>query len=110
MIRVTIHRDEQNHIRSFTVVGHADFAEHGKDIVCAGVSTAVFGTVNAIESLLKIELDCDTDEKDGLFSATIPEKVATERNEQLQLLLETMVVMLESIEESYSAYITIQQR
>lgn len=110
MIRVTIHRDEEQRIRAFSLLGHADYAEHGQDIVCAGVSSVVFGTVNAIESLLQIALDCDTDEVEGLFSTQIPRLKQPDIDEKLQLLLESMVVMLETIEASYGSYMTIQRR
>ena len=51
MIKVTINRTESGLIQSFTMSGHADFAEHGQDIVCAGVSAVSFGAVNAIMAL-----------------------------------------------------------
>ena len=37
MIKVEIIKEVDN-IKQVTVDGHADFAEHGSDIVCAGVS------------------------------------------------------------------------
>ena len=37
--------------------GHADFAEHGKDLVCAGASAVSFGAVNAIIALTEITPD-----------------------------------------------------
>ena len=36
---IKIHIDEDN--QTMIVTGHADYAEHGKDIVCAGVSALV---------------------------------------------------------------------
>jgi uncharacterized protein YsxB (DUF464 family) len=109
MIRVTIDRAEDGRIRAFTLLGHADYSEPGQDIVCAGVSAVSFGTVNAIESLLKLELVCDTDEKDGLFKAVIPSLSDPATDEKLQLLLDSMVVMLQSIEESYGEYMIVTQ-
>ncbi len=37
----------------FNVVvdGHADFKNYGKDIVCAGISTALTMTINALDNL-----------------------------------------------------------
>ena len=35
--------------------GHADFAEKGSDIVCAGASAVSFGIVNAIMSLTDVK-------------------------------------------------------
>ncbi|MDX1771764.1 MAG: ribosomal-processing cysteine protease Prp, partial [Planococcaceae bacterium] len=33
MIQVTIEQDQSKQVRSFEMKGHADFAEHGKDLV-----------------------------------------------------------------------------
>ena len=40
------------------VSGHAEFAEHGKDVVCAGVSAIVLGALNwFIDSTAEFEYD-----------------------------------------------------
>lgn len=38
-------------IKNYTVTmrGHADFAENGKDIVCAGASTLLYTLANTLE-------------------------------------------------------------
>lgn len=46
---------KQNNLDSITIEGHALFADYGKDIVCAAVSTATIVSINAIESLNEIE-------------------------------------------------------
>ena len=38
MLQVTFFRDGGDQFRALTARGHADFAEHGEDIVCAAVS------------------------------------------------------------------------
>jgi uncharacterized protein len=38
MLQVTFYRDERDRICGLRARGHADFADHGKDIVCAAVS------------------------------------------------------------------------
>ncbi|TVP86393.1 MAG: ribosomal-processing cysteine protease Prp [Acholeplasmataceae bacterium] len=39
------------HLDVITVTGHAQAKAYGKDIVCAGASTAIIITVNALEQL-----------------------------------------------------------
>lgn len=108
MIRITIERDRHSQqIVRYTLLGHANFANPGEDIVCAGVSAVAIGTVNAVESLLGIELTCVTDERDGLLKVEVPPQDDRAIQEQLQLLLESMVVMLMSIQESYGKYVKI---
>ncbi|QGQ95399.1 ribosomal-processing cysteine protease Prp [Paenibacillus psychroresistens] len=108
MIRVTIERLSLNdHIHSFKVKGHAMFADPGQDIVCAGVSAVTVGTVNAVEALLGFEMQSQM--KDGFLQAEAPGNLDSQKQEKLQLLLESMVVMLQSIETSYGNYIKVKQ-
>lgn len=105
MIKVTISRMKDGRIGRFLVEGHAAYDEPGKDIVCAGVSAVTVGTVNAIEALLGKQLEARM--KDGYLLVHIPGKQHDPEG-KLQLLLESMVVMLESIKESYGAYIALK--
>ncbi len=50
MIKVLI-TSKNDYINSIEIKGHANFNEHGKDIVCAAVSSAVLTSVNLILSL-----------------------------------------------------------
>lgn len=45
MIEVTQHKD------GITIKGHANYAEHGKDIVCAAVSVLVQTLIQSVEDL-----------------------------------------------------------
>lgn len=53
MIAVSVRKDR------ITVSGHAEYAEAGKDIVCAGVTALVQGLIGSVESLTgdKIEYE-----------------------------------------------------
>ena len=106
MIIVSILRRKDNGIDGFRIEGHANFAKAGRDIVCAGVSSITVGTVNSIEKLLGITMDSQM--KSGFLNAKLPPDLQPEVAEQAQLLLSSMVVMLESIEQSYGKYIKIQ--
>jgi uncharacterized protein YsxB (DUF464 family) len=109
MIRVMIERSAADRtISAFSVSGHADYAEPGKDIVCAAVSAVTVGTVNAVESLLGIALESDM--RSGWLCVTIPEGSKAELNARMQLILESMVVMMMSIQDSYGKYIKIQEK
>ena len=98
MIIVSILRQKDDNIVGFKVSGHANYADSGKDIVCAGVSAITVGTVNSIEELTGTVMKSKV--KSGFLK--------TEVSEQVQLLLSSMVVMLKSIEDSYGTYIQIQ--
>lgn len=106
MIKVRIVRDDKdNRIVSFAVEGHANYADHGMDIVCAGVSAISVGTVNAIEVLAGVELPAKM--KNGWLSSKIPTLGQPEVDQKIQLLLESMVVMLDTIAQSYGDHVKI---
>ncbi|EPY12807.1 MULTISPECIES: ribosomal-processing cysteine protease Prp [Paenibacillus] len=106
MIRITIRRKPDHSIESFSIEGHANYARHGEDIVCAGVSSVSVGTVNAIEALTGIELECKM--KDGFLSGRVPRINQPDIEAKVQLLLESMIVSLHTIETSYDSYLQIE--
>ncbi|MFD0588286.1 ribosomal-processing cysteine protease Prp [Paenibacillus sp. GCM10027627] len=109
MINATFVRDEASRrILSFAIEGHAEYAKRGKDIVCAGVSTVSIGTVNAIEKLAGFELSATM--KNGWLSSDIPILPDAEMDDRMQLLLESMVSMLETIATSYGKHVVIHER
>ncbi|MEY8755454.1 ribosomal-processing cysteine protease Prp [Peribacillus frigoritolerans] len=108
MVKVEITRSiSDGNIMSYRSEGHADYDVHGKDIVCAGVSAVTFGTFNSIESLVGIVPKHTIDH--GYLEVNIPGKMEPKTSEQVQLLLESMVVMLNTIQESYGEFLTIKQ-
>ncbi|ADM71459.1 ribosomal-processing cysteine protease Prp [Paenibacillus sp. SEL3] len=106
MIIVRITRLEDGSIQGFSVKGHANFAKSGEDIVCAGVSAVTVGTVNSIGALTDVEME--TEMENGFLSAYLSPESYHDANAQVQLLLESMVIMLTSIAESYGKYIQIE--
>lgn len=59
MIRATFLR--KNNIYSATVCGHANYAEKGKDIVCASVSALTTATVNEMAKYIDTIVVKDND-------------------------------------------------
>ncbi|MBO8177521.1 ribosomal-processing cysteine protease Prp [Aeribacillus pallidus] len=107
MIRVAIQQTSDGKIMSFTMKGHANFAEHGQDIVCAGASAVSFGTINAILQLTKIKPRIDQSSDGGYLRFTVPEQLPKDVEEKVQLLLQGMVISLQTIERDYGKYIHI---
>ncbi|AZB43783.1 ribosomal-processing cysteine protease Prp [Bacillus sp. FJAT-42376] len=105
MINVQVNRSAEGMIQSFSMSGHADFDETGKDLVCAGASCVVFGAINAIHALTGIEPVLEMDQKQGLVTFDWPDAVSEEALQKGQLLLEGMVVSIQTIEEQYGEYI-----
>jgi hypothetical protein len=109
MITVTFVRSAANRrIVSFAVSGHADYAKRGRDIVCAGVSAVTVGTVNAIEAVAGVALPASM--RDGWVQSDIPMQADSSVDERVQLLLEGMAVMIDTIRQSYGKYVAIQEQ
>ena len=78
------------------------YDDYGKDIVCAGVSTILTTTVNAILKFNDQAIEL-SQEKDIVLTVLIEDEVTSK-------LLENMVELLYELEESYPKNITIRKR
>jgi|HigsolmetaAR203D_1030402.scaffolds.fasta_scaffold00976_7 hypothetical protein len=107
MITITIvRRRSDRRIVSFAAEGHANYAKRGEDIVCAGVSAVTVGTVNAIETLTGVRLPYAM--RNGWLQSAIPETGEPAADGKVQLLLESMVVMLDTIQQSYGKHVVVR--
>jgi uncharacterized protein YsxB (DUF464 family) len=106
MINITITRKKTGSIQSFVMSGHALYADHGQDIVCAGASAVSFGTINAIHELTGVTPHIEQGE-DGFLRCSLPENLSEAIQEKIQLLLEGMVISLQTIVEQYGEHIKI---
>ena len=91
---------EDENVVSYEISGHAFSAEPGHDLVCAGVSSIVFGLTNAVISLGYDELDIEMD--DGYFCVR-----GISEDSKVQAIVYGLIVSLNTIEEDNSAYLTV---
>lgn len=108
MIKASFYRDSEGNITKFSVTGHADSGPYGYDIVCAAVSSVTIGTVNGIESLAGITPAVQSDDKSGgLLTASLPSVVIQEKLTIAQILLENLLLELQSIQDEYGQFIHV---
>ncbi|MEJ8303133.1 ribosomal-processing cysteine protease Prp [Saccharibacillus sacchari] len=107
MVIVQILRSPDGKITGFKVEGHAGYADRGEDIVCSAISAITVGTVNSVEVLAGTEMK--TRMKNGFLSGTLPPMESDELKTKAQVILESMVVMLKTIETSYREYIRLDE-
>ncbi len=98
MIYITIFQN-QGEIREFNCIGHAEYAEAGSDIVCAGVSALVINTINSLEKLTgtKFSLVTDDETNSGLIDVTFSEDLSS----GAKLLMDSMILGLQGIQNDY---------
>ncbi len=104
MTQVTIYNNELDEIVGFKAYGHAGYDEAGYDIVCAAISVLTINTVNAIDAYADDRTSLITDELDGSMEYKILDRPTAEAT----LLLNTMVLGLESIVQNYENYIDLK--
>ncbi len=101
MIKVEI-SNKDGKMHKINIIGHADYADYGKDIVCAGASTIVTTTVNAIMTFDKKYVSYEQ-KKDNF------EIVILDHNEIVDNLINNMMNMLEELENDYPKNIKIRK-
>ena len=98
MISVKIYKTEDDKIRGFLCSGHAGYADAGSDIVCAAVSMLVINTVNSLDQFLPDEsITVRTEQESGTIECIFDDTPS----EKAQLLLDSMLLGLKSVEENY---------
>ncbi|GAF64053.1 hypothetical protein BTS2_0945 [Bacillus sp. TS-2] len=107
MITVKVNRNDNQKIVSFSMSGHAEAGPYGYDLVCAGASAVSLGAVNAIHSILHVELHVDMKEDGGYLFCSVPNGLDSALAEKVELLLEGMVASLVSIATEYHEHMTI---
>lgn len=107
MTEIKIIKKENKYI--IEVVGHANYSESGKDIVCAGVSILSYTLLNAIEEesdLLSCSiLSSKTDEKDGYFYLEF--SYHDFFSERLAIIVNTIELGYLSLAQSYPGYVKV---
>lgn len=94
MIKVVSKKD------SIVVIGHADYADYGKDIVCASASAIVITSINACLKINKESIKYK-EEKDKLTIDIIS------KDKDVLLIIENMMSMLEELAKTYQKNIKI---
>ena len=100
MIKINIKKEEEI-ITEIKISGHAKYDEYGKDIVCAGVSSALITTVNAC---LTFDNNSIYYEEKNQFSLKNIKK-----DDITNKLLSNLENILKNIESTYNKYVKIKE-
>ncbi len=95
MIKVNINKNK------IIITGHAGYADYGKDIVCASVSSIVITSINAI---LRIDNKFLTYEESDNLTINI-----LGNNKDCLLIIENMIAMLKELALTYKENIKIKE-
>ena len=87
---------------SLDVKGHAEYGEYGKDLICASVSSILFGFMNALD-----ELQENVEIKQSENRITV---VDHSGSSIVQDYFELVIIQLKTIEESYGDFIKVERK
>ena len=100
MIKVNVLVDKD--VKEISIIGHANYSEYGKDIVCSATSSIVITTVNAIISF----------NENYITYEELPNKLVIKRNEYNDIvskLITNMLNLLKELENDYPKYIKMKE-
>lgn len=99
MINVLIKKDGKK-VTCLEIKGHAHSDEYGKDLVCAGVSAIITGGLNNLHDLDNYEI---------LFEeGHVKLKVLEDISAHDEVVIETIITSLQTVEESNKKFVKIQ--
>jgi len=98
MIKVEVVK-ENNLYKKVSIIGHAMYADYGKDIVCSAVSSIVTTTINGCIALDKDSLSYEVNDKGIVISNIVGDNTNT--------LINNMVSLLKELEEKYPTNIKV---
>lgn len=102
MIKAVYEVNDKDQYISLTVKGHALQNEYGKDLICASVSSILFGFMNALDAL---------DEEVEIKQLTNKIEVVNKSDSKvIQDYFELVIMQLKTIEESYGDFIKVERK
>ena len=100
MILIKVEKEEEK-IKQIILSGHAEYDKYGKDIVCAGVSSILTTTVNAILSFDETSIMIDEGKS---FVLTV-----LKWDEITIKLLQNMLSLFLELQESYPKNVRVRE-
>jgi len=107
MTKVTVYKNG-NHITGIECDGHTGYGAEGEDIVCAALSSVVQTAVLGILQIAKINADYRTDERKGYLRLTLPQDLSAERRHDASVILNTMLLGISDLYQSFSDFIELE--
>jgi uncharacterized protein YsxB (DUF464 family) len=92
--------NNENKPYAFRISGHAEYGNYGEDIVCSGITTATFTTLNLIDKLTNNNINNDytliQNEDTGLIDFKL-----NKIDDLSLLIIQNLLDILINIEEQY---------
>ena len=107
MTKVTVLKNN-GYITKFEALGHSEFDDYGKDILCASISTSLQSLALGVIKVLNIKAKYIVKENTGYFLLELPNNLEKSELEQTQLLFNVCVETLKDIQKGYPKNISLE--
>ncbi|WP_303870139.1 ribosomal-processing cysteine protease Prp [Acetobacterium wieringae] len=107
MISVKI-QGKNNKANEIIVSGHAGFADHGEDIVCAAVSVLTISILNGLTEIVGRK-DLGEVIEEGYVRFVVPEINDEPTKSKTETLISTYLLGIRGIKEAYGDYIQFEE-
>ncbi|MBR0461217.1 MAG: ribosomal-processing cysteine protease Prp [Erysipelotrichaceae bacterium] len=103
MVKVKFSLDDEGNYTYLLVSGHAEYADYGSDLICASVSSIIFGLMNGLD-------------ENGFEGVTISDSenqieiINESRSDKANDYIELVIYQLKTIEESYGEFIKVERK
>ena len=105
MLTVTFCKNSEGIYHEVRIEGHAEYAEAGQDIVCAGVSALFINTASSIVELTPDEVELYEDKEMEITGFRI---ISSKISDESVLLMDSLILGLTGIADEYGdKYIVI---
>ncbi|MBI9014272.1 MAG: ribosomal-processing cysteine protease Prp [Clostridiales bacterium] len=102
---------KHNRLVSIEASGHADFADHGEDIVCAAISVLMQTAVNSLETVAGLQfVIVESDETSGYMYIELPADLEEAKSVKADIVLNTVLTGLQGIAKAYPKYMRLLKK
>ncbi|MGO3731727.1 MAG: ribosomal-processing cysteine protease Prp [Vagococcus sp.] len=108
MIQANFKQNSRNDFVAFDMSGHANSGPYGYDLVCAACSALSINTVNSLEKLAKYTPIVVVDE--GYLKFEIPEELTDAQQTTTNLLVHSLMIGLQAIEDEHNQFIQVKSK
>ena len=95
-------------VKSLKVDGHAGYAAHGEDIVCAAASATAYTAAGALEQLCGSPSSCAVD-RDGHMEIRVPAFRDADMLYRADIIMEAAYIGFKQIEASYPNHLRVTE-
>lgn len=100
---------ENNLFNTFEIIGHADYAEEGLDIVCAGISATVITSLNLLIKLLNKKVLFNENQEEGYMHFEIIEEIDNNTRDFVEIVVDNLYESLLEISDNYPNHLKIKK-